>query len=76
MMKPIVIVDGVDHHHGIVPVHERGHDHGAADHDHGHVDDPGRSTVLRTESAHDGAQARGRPAALHGALTTLISDFY
>jgi hypothetical protein len=31
-------VHGVGYGHGIVPVPERGHDHGG-DHDHGHVDD-------------------------------------
>jgi hypothetical protein len=30
-----VIVDGVDQVHGVVPVHERGHDHEDG-HDHGH----------------------------------------
>ena len=29
-------VDGVDHSHGVVPDHERGHDHGG-DHDPGNV---------------------------------------
>jgi hypothetical protein len=33
-----VLVHGVDHGHGIVPVHERGHDHGR---DHGHGDGDG-----------------------------------
>jgi hypothetical protein len=32
-----LIVHGVDHDHGVVPVHERGHHHGVDhDHDHGH----------------------------------------
>ena len=30
-----LIVDGVDHVHDVVPVHERGHDHGG-EHDDGH----------------------------------------
>jgi len=33
-----VLVHGVDHGHGIVPVHERGHAHGR-DHVHGHDHD-------------------------------------
>ena len=35
-----LLVHGVDHASDIVPVHERGHDHGL-DHGHGHVNDHG-----------------------------------
>jgi hypothetical protein len=41
-----LIVHGVDHVHGFVPVHERGHDHGH-DHDHGHVGTKGPFNRLK-----------------------------
>ncbi|HET9991968.1 MAG TPA: hypothetical protein VFQ65_25740 [Kofleriaceae bacterium] len=41
-------VDGVDHAHGGVPVHERGHDHGGDhEHDHEQVAARGSSSDLR-----------------------------
>ena len=42
-MGGVRIVHGVGYAHGVVPVPERGHDHGVA---HGHVDDHGHDHAL------------------------------
>jgi hypothetical protein len=49
-----LIVQGIDHLHGVVPAHERGHDQGVDhdhdhDHDHGHTDQ--RLTIMLPSGA-------------------------